>query len=148
MFDVNFCIGSIYIELEWIREIFSNSHFILVSSFPVYHPWAFFLWYDLFAFLCTANNFATTILVFFFSSCCCFWADCQKLFSNLSPIVLSYYLCSIMNVTRIGVIYRAIKPCPLEINNKSWLKQKHLESSSSTTKNISPLPQSLWSPNL
>ena len=39
-------------------------------------------------------------------------------------------------------------PCPLEINSNGGLKREHLEFSSSATKNISPLPQSQWPPNL
>ena len=43
----------------------------------------------------------------------------------------------------------AFKPCPLEINSNNGLKREHLESSSSTTKNIiSSLPQCAWLPDL
>ena len=40
----------------------------------------------------------------------------------------------------------AFKPCPLEINGE--LKGEHLESSSSATKNISPVRQCLGQPLL
>ena len=41
------------------------------------------------------------------------------------------------------------KSCPFETNSNGGFKQEHVESCSSTTKNIvSPLPQCVWPPNL
>ena len=39
-------------------------------------------------------------------------------------------------------------PCALEINSNRGFKLERVQSSSSTTKSISPLPQCLWPPNL
>ena len=39
-------------------------------------------------------------------------------------------------------------PCALEINCESRLKEKHVKSFSSTTKNIYPLQECLWPPNM
>ena len=39
-------------------------------------------------------------------------------------------------------------PRALEINSESRLKEKHVKSFSSTTKNIYPLQQCLWPPNM
>ena len=41
----------------------------------------------------------------------------------------------------------SMAPCALEINSNVGFPQTHVESLSSTTKNISPLPQSLWYSN-
>ena len=88
--------------------------------------------------------------LFFFSSfslpCQCFWTEWQKLFSNICPTAA---------VTRIGVnnmvclqpIY-VFNSCPLETNSNGGLKREHLEFSSLAVKNIYPLLQSLWPPNL
>ena len=44
--------------------------------------------------------------------------------------------------------YAVCKSCPLEIKNNDRFKRDHMESCSSTTKNISPLAQCLWPSNL
>ena len=69
----------------------------------------------------------------------------QKLFSNFC-LIAALSTCDLIGV--INDMSSDLKPCLLEINSNGELKREHLESSSSATKNISPLPQCLWPPNL
>ena len=82
----------------------------------------------------------------FFFSLQRFWIDWQRLISNVSPIAAlstsdqdRSYLYDMTCVFRL---------CYVEINSNGRLKREHLESSSSATENIFPLPHCLWTLNL
>ena len=97
-------------------------------------------------FVCNAKRFAVAflfLLVFLFVGC---FGQTGK-FSNFSPIA-AWSACD-QNWSYEYDMPCAFKPCPLEINSNGGLKRGHVESCSSTTKNIkSPLPQCLWPSNL
>ena len=78
---------------------------------------------------------------------CLFFLDLlslQKLFVIFSSIAAL----NACDQDRNYVISRAFKPCSLEINSDGGFKLGHVESSISTIKNITPLPQCLRPPNL
>ena len=81
----------------------------------------------LFVFSCNAKSFA---FAFFFS----------LLSSTVLDVFSPIATLSACEQDRSYDMPYAFKPCPLGINSNGELKRKHLESFSSTTKNISSLP--------
>ena len=97
------------------------------------------------AFACNTKRFAIVFLFFsslFFSS---------VLLDGLAKSYFQIFVQLLLwaPATRIGNdIPRVFNSCLLEINSNGGLKREYLEFSFSATKNISPLPQCLWPPNL
>ena len=101
----------------------------------------------LFTFACNVKSFAIAILVFFslfllqvpFSG-----RTGKSFFSYFHQLLLQTCVTKIVSPS----LDKPANYCALEINKNDGLKRGHVESCPSTTKNIiSPLLQSLWTPN-
>ena len=121
-------------------NILSNVWLYIKSTFDTS-----FVLQSFFAFACNAKRFAIVFLfflLFVLHVSALGWAG--KIYFQLFVQLLLWAL-----ATRIGNdMPRAFNSCLLEKNSNGGLKRDHLEFSFSANKNISPLPQYLWPPNL
>ena len=65
----------------------------------------------------------------------------------LTAVFAAFSACDQVRTYEYNIPY-AFKSCPLEINSNGRVNRQHVESCPLTTKNITPLPQLLWPPNL